>query len=270
MIRYRPYQKKNSSKLAIILVLLALLTSFAAVRGLFGVRSLIQAIVYPFQYVTLAAYRGVTGIPSFFTTRQKLSQQNQELKKELASLKPKLEVLEDLQKENKRLRSVLSFKQSNPFRFVLKAAEVIGKAPTPWYSILTIDQGSQAGVKEGMAVMTETGLAGQVVEVSRFSAKVMLIIDAESSVAAANSRSRDYGVVAGSPSGRLYMKYVSAGGDIKAGDRIVTSRISSVFPPNIPIGRVAEASKREHDLFYHVEIKPVVDFSRLEKVFVVI
>ena len=96
-----------------------------------------------------------------------------------------------------------------------------------------------------------------------------MIIDGESSVAAASSRSRDYGVVAGSPSGRLSMKYVSAVGDVQQGDVIVTSTISSVFPQGIPIGEVVLASKREHDLFYHVEVKPAVDFSRLEKVFVV-
>jgi rod shape-determining protein MreC len=269
VIRYRPYQKKKSHALAIILVLLALFISFSAVRGLFGVRSLLQAVIYPFQYVALAAYHGVTGIPAHFGSLREASK-NTRLEEELAVLKTRLTLLEGLKKENARLRSALAFNKKNPYNFRLLAAEVMGKAPTPWYSILIINRGSRAGVRKGLVVMTENGLAGQVIEVSRFSSKVMLIIDDESSVAAANGRSQDYGVVVGSPAGKLFMKYVGAGGDIQKGDEIVTSRISTAFPPDIPIGRVVQASKREHDLFYHVEIKPAVDFSKIEKVFVVL
>jgi rod shape-determining protein MreC len=269
VIRYRPYQKKKPNRLAIFLVLLALFISFSAVRGLFGVRSVLQAVIYPFQYVVLGIYNGVTGIPARFGGMRQATDENTELKKELALLKPRLKVLNGLEKENSRLRSALAFINKKPYRLRLLAAEVIGKAPTPWYSILTINRGSRSGVKKGLPVMAEDGLAGQVIEVSKFSAKVMLVIDGESSVAAATKRSRDYGVVAGSPSGKLSMKYVSAGGDILTGDLVLTSRISSTFPPDIPIGKVVQANKREHDLFYHVEVKPLVDFSKLEKVFVV-
>ncbi|MFC1540513.1 rod shape-determining protein MreC [Candidatus Margulisiibacteriota bacterium] len=270
MIRYRPYQKKKSNRLAIFLILLALFLSFSAVRGLFGVRSLLQAVIYPFQYVTLAVYNGVAGIPARFSSKQGLAEENAQLKSELSGLKPQLSVLEGLKNENARLRESLAFRQTNPYRFRLLAGEVIGKAPTPWYSILEINQGSRAGVRSGMPVISQDGLAGQVIEVSKFSSKVMLIIDAESSVAAAGSRSRDYGVVAGSPGGKLFMKYVGAEGDIQKGDKIVTSPISTTFPPDIPLGVVVEASKREHDLFYHVEIEPAVDFSKIEKVFVIL
>ena len=97
----------------------------------------------------------------------------------------------------------------------------------------------------------------------------MLITDVESSVAAVDARSRDFGLVKGGSLDRLSMKYVDAGGDIRKGDRIVTSNVSTVFPAGIPIGEVSLASKKEHDLFYHVEIKPIVDFSKIEEVFII-
>jgi rod shape-determining protein MreC len=120
-----------------------------------------------------------------------------------------------------------------------------------------------------MPVMVAEGLVGRVIEVSRHSSKVMLITDAESSVAAVDSRSRDFGVVKGVPAGRLSMKHVDARGDVKVGDIIVTSNISTVFPPGLPIGEVTRASRKEHDLFYHIEIEPAVDFSKIEEVFLV-
>jgi rod shape-determining protein MreC len=120
-----------------------------------------------------------------------------------------------------------------------------------------------------MPVITDEGLAGQVVEVARYSAKVLLLIDQASSVAAVNSRSRDFGVVSGSPANRILMRFVGAGADMRPGDKIVTSPISTIFPAELPIGTVLKATKAEHDLFYHIEIDPAVDFSRIEKVFVV-
>lgn len=68
----------------------------------------------------------------------------------------------------------------------------------------------------------------------------------------------------------LDLKYISAGGDVKEGDSIVVSSISSILPPGIPIGAVTRATKREADLFYEIKIRPAVDFSRLEEVFLVL
>ena len=112
------------------------------------------------------------------------------------------------------------------------------------------------------------GLVGRIVEVSAFSSKAMLITDPGSSVAAEVSRSRDYGIVQGGVGNKLIMKYVAAGGEVRAGDRIVTSQISTVYPPGIPVGEVIKASKKEQDLFYHIEIRPAVDFSKIEEVYI--
>ena len=253
----------------LIIVLLAAVVSFSAFRGLFGVRSALQAAIYTFHYAALSVWRGVTGIPASLAGFRKVSEKNEELSKELNELRPQVLLLEEIKRENDRLRAQLFFKYNNRYRFRMLAAEVVGKTPEPWFSILEINQGRQAGVRRNMTVMAAEGLVGRVVEVSRYSAKVMLVSDVESSVAAVDARSRDFGLVKGSSSGRLSMKYVDAGGDIRGGDGIVTSNISAVFPPGIPIGEVVRASKKEHDLFYHVEIKPFVDFSKLEEVFVV-
>ena len=97
----------------------------------------------------------------------------------------------------------------------------------------------------------------------------MLITDALSSVAAVNGRSRDFGVVKGGSPNKIFMKHVDAGGDVRVGDIIVTGNISTIFPPDIPIGEVSRASKKEHDLFYHIEIKPSVDFGKIEEIFII-
>ncbi|MFH1347135.1 MAG: rod shape-determining protein MreC [Candidatus Margulisiibacteriota bacterium] len=270
MIRFHPYRKRKPYVLTIFLVLLAVFISFSAVRNLFGVRSILQTVVYPFQYAGSSIWKGITGVPGSIANLRNLSKENAENTKNINELNAKLLVLEELKLENQRLKASLGFKQRNPYYFKLLPAQVVGKAPTPWFSILEINQGKSAGVKKGKPVVVDKGLVGQVVEISLFSSKVILLTDPESSVAAINSRSRDMGILSGSPSARLFMKYVAAGGDIRVGDEIVTSQISTVFPPGVPIGTVTKTKKGEHDLFYQIEVKPAVDFSKIEEVFVVL
>ncbi len=268
MIVRNSYRKRKSYALPLVIILLAVFVSFSALRDLFGARSILLAAFYPFQVAAVSLWNGIAGVPSKILNLRSLSKQNAELKKEVKNLRAKLMLLEEQTKENRRLRNVLGFKQRSHYKFNILAARVIGKGPTPWFSILQINQGSKAGVRKGMPVIVEQGLVGQVIEASILSSKVLLITDAESSVAASDARSRDFGVVKGTSGNKLFMKYVSAGGDILVGDEIITSRISSIFPPGIPVGKVIQAAKREHDLFYHIEIKPAVDLSKIEEVFV--
>lgn len=272
MNAYQPYHKKKPYLLVlvVVIILLAVFISFSPVRNLFGVRSFLQAVIYPFQFAAVSVWKGVAGFPGAVGNLRNLSKENAQLKNELKNIKPQLIALKGIEIENERLRSVLRFKQNSRYGFRLLSAQVIGRSPTPWFSILEINQGKQAGVKVDKPVIVKEGVVGRVIEVSKYTSKVMLLTDAGSTLAAADARSRDYGLVEGSMGGRLSMKYVSAGGDISAGDQIITSQISLIFPANLPIGTVTKASKGERDLFYHIEVKPTVDFSKLEEVFIIL
>lgn len=269
MSRIQPYRRKRPYLIAAIIVLVALLFSYTALRNLLGGRTYFQTAVYPFQWFAATVWKGLNAVPASLAGLRSLTKENKELKTEVYWLKTKLAGIAALKQENDRLRKAIGYKKQNHYRFNLLVAEVIGRAPSPWFSILTINRGRANGIRENMPVITPNGLVGQVVEVSRNSSKVKLLIDPESSVAAANQRSRDFGVVTGSPSNRLYMKYVAAEGDMRVGDQVVTSQISTIFPSEIPIGKVVKASKREHDLFYFIELKPAAQFSKLEEVFIV-
>jgi rod shape-determining protein MreC len=265
----KPYRPKSTHAPAIFLILLAVFFSFSAFRGLFGVREVLISAIYPFQYAAVSVWGGVASVPAGVTNLIYLSRQNFELKKEVEILRAQQLVLDGLQKENERLRSALSLP---PFggRFRLLAAQVVGRSPAPWFPLFQINQGSRAGVRQNMPVVVRSGLVGKVVEVSPFSAKVMALTDPDSLVAAVDARSRDAGIVAGSGSGRLFMRYVSIGADVAPGDSIVTASLSTVFPAGLPVGQVTRAERKGQELFYVIEVKPAVNFSRLEEVFVVL
>jgi rod shape-determining protein MreC len=88
-------------------------------------------------------------------------------------------------------------------------------------------------------------------------------------VAAVDRRSRDLGEIEGYSPRILVMKYVGSGGDVQPGDKIVTSSVSEIFPPGVPVGTVTRAEKKEHDLFYRIEVEPAAKFSKLEELFFV-
>lgn len=251
-------------------MLLVLLAILLTVTSPFYFRPVFSTVIYPFQFVAVSAWKGITGIPSFFIHLGNLSEENQKLRNNLNGLTPKLMLFKELSKENDRLRNTLNYKENNPYNLSLLPAQVVSKGPTPWYRILTINLGGRSGIEIDMSVITMQGLVGRVIEVTPFFSKIILLNDDESAVAAIASRSRDFGVIEGGHPNKLFMRYVSTGADIKVGDVILTSRASSIFPPGIPIGTVTHASKREHDLFYQIEVKPAVDFSKIEEVFVVL
>ena len=268
MTRLKPHRKRRSYGLQIFIVLLALFFSSTLFQDVFGLRSLIISAFAPGQKAVSLVWQTLTNTPAAIISLASLAEENQKLKSELRYLKPQIMLLEDKALENQSLRRALNFKQNSAFAGKLLTARVIAKSPTPWFSLVIIDQGSLAGISKDLPVITEVGLAGKIIEVSPLSSKIMLLNDLESSVAAIDARSRDFGLVSGQRGQKLQMRYVSSGGDVKVGDKITTATISSFAPAGLLIGTVSSVSKGEHDLFYQIEIAAAVNFNQLEEVFV--
>lgn len=269
MTSYRPFKRKNSYSLAIAIVLLALAVSYFSWLNLSGLRYLLTTVISPGQLVTTFVWRSVTGAPGFVLSLGSQVSENAALKSENNALSAKIATLLELTKENERLRQALDFRGSSKYGGKLLPARVIGRSGSPWLSLIEIDKGRGSGVKPDCPVVVREGLVGRVIEVAASSAKVLLLNDAQSSVAGADQRSRDFGVVEGYSPDTLFFRYISSGADVGVGDQIVTAALSGVFPPGIPIGTVTSASKADADLFYEIKIRPAVSFSRLEEVFLV-
>ena len=189
-----------------------------------------------------------------------LSEKTEILLQENAILKEKLIAYD-------RLKKLLELRES--FSFQMIPAMVISREPGNWFNSIIIDKGSKDGVQKNMAIATYSGLVGKVVSVDSCSSKVLLILDQRSAVGSMIQRSRDIGVMKGSAKNYCYMEYLSRDADIKIGDLVITSGLGSIFPKGITMGKVIEIKKDSHALFQEVLIKPEVDFTKLEEVFVV-
>lgn len=177
--------------------------------------------------------------------------------------------------ENARLREQLGFSQSLTYHHI--PAELIGRDPDNLFSSLVINRGRRAGVERNMPVIAwqdgNQALVGKVVRVRDFESLVMPLYDTSMFISSRFFVSRFEGITEGQggQDSVLRMRFIPqrARGEISRGDLIVTSGLGGIYPPGISIGRVSSLVYHEHEISMEAEIAPLIDFSRLEYVFVI-
>lgn len=260
----------------ITLALVSFLTLFFASRPAF----------VEFKSVGLTMFSGVRGgIDEVFSTVSRtvlsiqelnsLRQEHTELLQRIAHYEQFERTAAEIRQENVRLREQLGFSQELRLRHI--PARLIGRDPNNLFSALVINQGTRAGVAVNMPVVAvhggTQGLVGKVIHSGAFESLVMPLYDSRCFVASRFVHSRYEGIVEGrgSPRDPLFMRYIisRARDEISVGDMIITSGMGGIYPPGINIGRVTRIHFQETELSMEVELEPVVDFFRLEYVFVI-
>lgn len=192
----------------------------------------------------------------------------EKLRKETDPLKHHVVLQEEALRENERLRALLDFKQRSVFPSL--AANVIIRDPTSWAAVVIIDKGSRHGIRQGMPVVTPRGIVGKIAETGERISKVTLLTDPRFSVAATIERTREQGLISGTLKGVCRMQYLPAGADVKAGDTILTSKISSFFPPGLMVGTVVGIEENFSSPTLDCLVRPAVALSEIEEVMVVL
>ena len=193
--------------------------------------------------------------------------ENRRLKEEIDRLTIENAVTNELLLENERLREALNFKKLNPPSSVV--VQVIGKELSPASSTITINKGSDDGIRKGMAVITPAGVAGKVQAVLANTSKVILLTDPGSALAVRVQRNREEGLLEGKLV-NCALKYVSYYADIQEGDLLVTSGLDGIYPKGLAVARVVKVSKHEAIAFQTVVAEPAVRFPRLEEALVLL
>jgi rod shape-determining protein MreC len=173
---------------------------------------------------------------------------------------------EEVEQENTRLRELLAFRQR--FAGDLLAASVIGRDATGVARTLSIDRGERDGVRKGAAVVAPGGVVGQVFLAGAHAARVLLITDHNSGLDAIVQRTRARGIIEGTITEGCGLKFVKRTEDLQQGDVIVTSGVDGIFPRGMAIGQITSVDKRGQGLFQYANVRPFVDFERLEEVLV--
>ena len=221
----------------------------------------------------------VSGVHDTWTNYFALQQvrtENERLRAENAQLQIRLQSERAEAQQARTLQALLELRGRHTFATTgagvratpLVQTSVIGGGASPSFRTLTIDKGTQDGVRADMAVIAPGGVVGRVVLPTARAAKVQLLIDGEAGAGAMIERSRVQGVIEGTGDG-LRLVHVPGTADIKVGDTVVTSGIEGFYPKGLVIGQI-QSAERSAGEYSQVVIRPAVDYSSLEAVLVVL
>jgi rod shape-determining protein MreC len=197
-----------------------------------------------------------------------LEEENQRLKKRNDLLASQLVQYQEGYLEALRLQKVLKIKeQPNAIPVV---AEVIDREQSSVFKSILIGKGTAHGLRVGLPVLDNQGIAGRITECSWHVSRVMLIVDENSNVAALLQGSRTHGVLKGAGAAGCRLKYIPKNEEVKIGDAVISSGLGGIFPKGIILGVVAAVDKKEGGLFQRIDVRPSVDFGKLEEVLVLV
>ncbi|MFN5656934.1 MAG: rod shape-determining protein MreC [Pseudanabaena sp.] len=144
--------------------------------------------------------------------------------------------LTELESQNQRMKELLKVTASSTDAGVW--ATVIGRGADSWWNQILIGKGSNDGIRAGAVVVAPGGLVGRVTHVSPNSSQILLVSDPNSQVGVIVSRSRFSGMLKGQSQNTAILEFFERDPDVKVGDIVHTSQFSTLFPENVPVGRI--------------------------------
>ncbi|MCX7918084.1 MAG: rod shape-determining protein MreC [bacterium] len=191
------------------------------------------------------------------------------IKKENAILRQQIRWYMSERQELNRLRKLLALKETLPYQTV--AAEVIATSPSNYYFTITIDKGSQHGLKRNMVVLAADGVLGRILQVASNASKVLLISDQRSAVGAMIERTRARGIIDGIGKGQCKLTLEQTDIDVKLGDTVVTSGLGGVFPKDLVLGTITQIDRHPRSGWITaIFVTPTANVFRTEEVLVIV
>jgi rod shape-determining protein MreC len=268
---WEEHKKKIIAIVAIAIVAIAL---FAGGKNLnaSALESVIGFIVTPFQDLTTGIESWVDNTADSAKDKTALLEENAQLKEDLAKLQDESKRLEQYEKENETLSSLLKISQKYP-DYKSTGTKIIAKNPGVWYNTFTINKGTNDAVSANMILIASGGIVGKILESGATYSKAQSILDSRSAVPAMSIRTGDLGVVKGDYTlmndGLCKMEYIDGEAQIAVGDEIVTSQLSDVYPEGLSIGKVTKIETDTNGLTKYAIIEPFVDLKHLDTLLVI-
>jgi rod shape-determining protein MreC len=232
-----------------------------------GVRDVAESIVSPIQRGVTVVVRPVRNFFSSLGDLGNLRDENAKLEAQVDEMETKVEQAEQLEGEVADLRESQDF--AEPW-YTMESinAEVIANTASNWKWAVTIDKGSEDGLRDNMAVIdTSTGsLVGKTIDVADHTATVLELIDPQSAAKAHVKSAGVNGLVRGNGFDEdLSLELIPPDTNIKVDDQVVTSAYNlGVFPPGIPIGDVSRIGDDQGGIELDIDVDPLTEFKDLQ------
>jgi rod shape-determining protein MreC len=278
-----PYPSKARSALVrrtvvVVLVLLALTLLTISFRSptagaLHDVQGAGATALRPFQVAATRVAQPFRDAYDYVASLANAKNENKKLKKENADLRASALAAAAQLAKYPEYQKLLHLEQGSSFfkDFRPVNAAVITYPSGPFVHTLTIDAGSNSGLRVNTPVVSGDGLVGHVTNVSPDTAVVTTLADPQSFVAARDLHNGVRGGIKAGPDGTLVLNEVQKQFRVNRGDVIVTAgtrnaRYPDIYPYGIPIGRVSSVGVTDTEAFLQVQVQPYVNLGSLDAV----
>jgi rod shape-determining protein MreC len=215
--------------------------------------------------IAFGSFATVTSVISDLFSVTDLKRENEELRKTNAILMLQISRLREFGIVNKELKDLLAFKDTSGFPLI--PASIVSRSLSMTQNTITLNAGKKDSVSPGMPVINDQGFIGIVHSVSGDFSIARTLNNVDLKLTVMDERSRINGILKWTGE-ELIIVNIPNTFDVEVGDRIVTSDISTIVPIPIPIGIVEEFKAGETGVFSYIRVKPFVDLTPIENVFI--
>jgi rod shape-determining protein MreC len=232
------------------------------------IRRWATATVTPFERAAHAIGWGIHNGWSNYIDLRHVRQQNQDLQQQLTRMRIEQAGIAEDALEGRRLQAMLAFKEQYVGTTV--AAQVIGSSGSDQTHELTIDKGSNDGLKPDMAVITQYGIVGKLRDVFPSTSQVLEINDQTSGAGVILASTRIRAILRGTSAGRAQIGNLTADSRIKPGEQVLTSGGDKVYPRGLPVGTIESiVPDPDHQPYTAIVVHLAANLDRVEEVLVI-
>jgi rod shape-determining protein MreC len=265
----------------LVLLSLVLITVSFRSSALDGVQGTAAGILRPFEVAADRVTRPFRDAVSWGRGLVHAKSENQRLRTQIQALRQQLSLDEGAVQQNVQLKAALNYHGLPSIKDFTQVHAMVSVNPQNIDQSVEITTGTNDGVRAGNVVIDPVsgGLVGTVERAVPSVARVTLLTDSQSAATAIDlTNPTAVGMIrpGGGGSDALVLDLVSKQKVIREGDTIITAgspgkgELPSMFPRGIPVGTVTSQGSTDVNPFKNIQVKPLVDFSSLQSVIVLV
>jgi rod shape-determining protein MreC len=266
--------RRRGIMFAVLLAITLLMMAFSSNPSVQEVQRGLSFALRPFQGALASVADGIANVASAVTEIDALRIDNNALHAENERLANENARLQALRAENDQMTALLQLQGG--FDHATVAARVIGREMLETRRIVTLDKGTDDGIKQGDVVIVQGGaLAGRVTDVGPTFAKVTLVSDSASTVVGQLAVSGATGVITGQAGGVLVMRNIDSAVEIGVDEEVFTAGIElaggirSPYPKGLVVGAVVDVQRDANAVVQTAYLTPAANLDSFELALVI-
>jgi rod shape-determining protein MreC len=231
-------------------------------------RNTLSYLLFPVEYVVDLPIRLYYWGEETLSSRQTLLQENRQLRDMQLQSRVQLQKLDILEKENERLRKLLSATPKTTEDHLI--AEIVAVDVDPYRHYIVLNKGSRDRVYKGQPIIDAHGVMGQVIYVNALTSTAMLISDVSHAIPVQIDRTGLRSVAFGTgQTDYLDLRHIPHNADIRVGDKLISSGLGERFPRNYPVAVITTVDRDTGETFIGVRAEPLAHLDTSREVLLV-